>query len=47
MRANDSTTRNATRTVAERLYHASAVAGALLVPALLLGWAWELVEVLL
>lgn len=41
MRANDTTPRHATRTVAERLYHASAVAGALLVPALIVGFAWE------
>lgn len=43
MRTNHNTTRN----VADRLYHASAVAGALLTPALLVGFAWEIAEVLL
>lgn len=43
MRTNHNTTRN----VADRLYHAAATAGFLLVPALIVGWGFELVEVLL
>lgn len=41
MRTNDTIPRHATRTVADRIYHASAVAGALLTPALLVGLMLE------